>query len=247
MPRAMSVSSDDRSSPPSGLLEQGLPELVVVERRPHVPGSAQRLGHRREEQPGDGLQSLGELREPRRLTGAAGHAGEGVGGGRGIRCVDQDAPRGVVRIGRVGGVAAAPQPDAEPEVVDDAAGEQAHEVGVARQSCGDARPRLLRHRGTPEMVEPLEHDDRPPGPRQVRRGDEGVVAAADDGGVIHGGGDGSGHGVTLPRPPALARAAPAVRGGRPSWSASCGSAVASNRSTGLPQEVESFQPPVERG
>ncbi len=41
------------------------------------------------------------------LAGAVGHAGEGVGGGRGIRRIDEDAAREVVRIGRVRRVAAA--------------------------------------------------------------------------------------------------------------------------------------------
>ena len=131
-----------------------------------------------------GREALGEPREPLRLSGVAGRPCERGGGGRGIRCVDQDAARGVGRIGGVGRVAAPPQVDAQAEVVDDPPGEQAHEVRVARQPRVDARPRTLRHGGAADVVEALEHDDRQTGAGEVRGGDEGVVPSADDHDVV---------------------------------------------------------------
>ena len=72
----------------------------------------------------------------------------------------------------------------EAEVVDDPAREQAHEVGVARQSRVDARPRALRHGSAADVAEPLEHDDRAAGAGEVGGRDEGVVASADDHDVV---------------------------------------------------------------
>ena len=43
---------------------------------------------------------------------------------------------------------------------------------------------LLGHRGAADQVPPLEHDHPLAGTRQVGRGDEAVVPAADDDGVV---------------------------------------------------------------
>ena len=131
-----------------------------------------------------GHDALGEPREPLRLGGVAGRPCERGGRGGGIPGVDEDAARGVGRVGRVRRVAAPPQVDAQAQVVDDPPGEQAHQVRVARQPRVDARPRPLRHRGAADVVEALEHDDLPTGAGEVRGGDESVVPSADDHDVV---------------------------------------------------------------
>ena len=162
MPRAMSVSSDARSIAP----ERPLDEVVPQRRRRRAAraprrGVGERLGHRREERARE--RTRGDRRTRAKRSASRGSpvvAGERGGGGRGIRRVDQDAARRVGRIGRVGRVPAPAQLDAQAEVVDDPPGEQAHEVGVARQAGVDARPGPLRHGRAAEVVEALEHDDR---------------------------------------------------------------------------------------
>jgi hypothetical protein len=69
---------------------------------------------------------------------------------------------------------------AQSELVDDLAREQADEVGVARQPRVDAREGPLGHRGAADRVAALEHEAAKPRTGEVRRGDEAAVAAADD-------------------------------------------------------------------
>ena len=76
------------------------------------------------------------------------------------------------------------QPDLQAELVDDPLRQQAHEVGVARQARVDAGPRALRDGRPAEVVAALEDQHRAPGARQVGGGDEAVVPAADDHGVV---------------------------------------------------------------
>ena len=72
----------------------------------------------------------------------------------------------------------------EPEVGDDAVGQQADQVRVAGQAGVDAGEHPAAHRGAAHVAGPLEHAHRQPGPPQVGGGDEGVVAAADDHDVV---------------------------------------------------------------
>ena len=68
------------------------------------------------------------------------------------------------------------------EVADDLGTEQAHDVGEDREL--EAREDLLGDRRAADQVAALEHEHRSPGAREVRRGDEPVVPAADDDRVV---------------------------------------------------------------
>ena len=76
------------------------------------------------------------------------------------------------------------QLEPEPEVLDERIGHQAHEVGEPRQSGVEVVERTRTHRGSADVIEALEHRDQEPGAGQVGRGDEGVVATADDDDVL---------------------------------------------------------------
>ena len=119
-----------------------VPELVVAEARAH--GATARRAARSPSGRACARAARGARRTRANRAASRGspvvRANE-CGGGRGIRCVDEDAARRVGRIGRVGRVPASAQVDAQAEVVDDPAGEQAHEVRVARQARVDAGPR----------------------------------------------------------------------------------------------------------
>ena len=65
---------------------------------------------------------------------------------------------------------------------------EVHYVGVEF----DTGERLLRNRSAADRERALEHEHRPPRPREVRGGDQAVVPAADDDDV------GVGHGVSRP-------------------------------------------------
>ena len=68
------------------------------------------------------------------------------------------------------------------ELPDDFGTEQRDDVrGNAEPEAGE---HLLGYRRPAENVAPLQHDDLQPGPREVRRGHEPVVPAADDHGVV---------------------------------------------------------------
>ena len=84
---------------------------------------------------------------------------------------------GVRRIGRI---PPPRQPDPQAEIVDDAARQQADQIGVSGQSCVDAVEGVRRHRGPADMVEAFQHLHALPCPGQVCRGHQTVVPAADD-------------------------------------------------------------------
>ena len=79
-----------------------------------------------------------------------------------------------------GGAPAAPQG----EVVDDPRRQQADQVRVARQPRVDAVERLRRDRGTADVIQPFQHQHPLAGAGQVGGGDQAVVPAADDDGVV---------------------------------------------------------------
>ena len=68
------------------------------------------------------------------------------------------------------------------EVADDLGPQQAHDVGEHREL--EAREDLLGHRGAADQRAPLEHQRLAARARQVGRGDQAVVAAADDDRVV---------------------------------------------------------------
>ncbi len=200
MPRARSVSSDERSSPPRGASISA--SHSASSRRPartaeRVCSGSVTVGKR--------WRATGAMRAESSANRCASRGSPVVSRNeaavaRGIPRVDEDSALGVRRVGRVRGVAPAAEVDAQAEIVDDALGQQAHEVRVARQPGVDPRPRQLRHRGAADVGEPLEHDDRASCAGEVGRGDEGVVASADDHDIMSGG-DRRQHASTLMRPP----------------------------------------------
>jgi hypothetical protein len=179
-----------------GALDQVAPR-VRADQGAHVGRRPQRLGD-------GGPQALRDLvgerveLAPRGVRAVV--AGDGAErGGRAlvVAVVDQQPePVGVAGHGGVRRVAPAPQRDAQPQLVDHGPWQQRHQVGVARQPGVDAGEHLRRHRGAADVVERLEHQDRPPGPGEVGGGGEPVVPAADDDGVVPRR-EGGGHRVTL--------------------------------------------------
>ena len=118
---------------------------------------------------------------------AAGVAGGGPERGRGalaVLGVDQHPARRVGGQRCVGRDPPPAEPDLEAQLVDDPLRQQAHEVGVARQARVDAGPRALGHGRPADVVAALEDQHRAPGARQVGGGDQAVVPAADDHGVV---------------------------------------------------------------
>ena len=69
------------------------------------------------------------------------------------------------------------------ELTDDLGAQQADHVGELGEF--EAREDLLCHRRAADDVPALEHHHLLPGPRQVSRGHQAVVPAADDDGVKH--------------------------------------------------------------
>ena len=116
-----------------------------------------------------------------------------------------------VRPRRVGGDRAPAQLHAEPELGGHRARQQRDEVGVARQARVDPRPRPLGDRRAADVLAPLEHEHRAPGAGEIGGGDQRVVAAADDHGVV---GDAAEY-PSAPRRRAGARRARSPSSGRP--------------------------------
>ena len=94
--------------------------------------------------------------------------------------ISRPGPPAVGRVRRVGRIPPPRQPDPHAEIVDDAARQQADQIGVARQPCVDAVEGVRRHRGAADVVETLQHLHAPARPGQVGRGHQTVVPAADD-------------------------------------------------------------------
>ena len=84
------------------------------------------------------------------------------------------------RRGRVGRDPAGADLDRHAERAEQRRGEQADEIGVARQPHVEPGKRRRRDRSAADLVAPLEHDDRAAGARQQRGRDERVVTATDD-------------------------------------------------------------------
>ena len=115
-----------------------------------------------------------ELVEARLVTAGADRAE------RRRRSDQQPGPAAGRGVGRVRRVAAPHQPHPGAEVVDDAPGQQAHQIRVARQPRVDAVERVRRHRRTADVVEPLQHLHPPARAGQVCGSHQPVVPAADD-------------------------------------------------------------------
>ena len=185
-------------------IDECRPERVVAQSLPQLAGARERVGHRREDRARNRCEPFVEGGEALGLGRVAGRAEEGGGRGCGIRCIDEDAATRVAGIGRVRREPASAQRDAQAEIVDDALGQQAHEVGVAREAGVDAVPRPFRHRRASGVREPLEHDDPLAGAGEIGGGGETVVPAADDDDVVDRG----------THPPTLARGVRHDRRGR---------------------------------
>ena len=167
-------------------LEQRVPRRVVAHAGAQALGAEQRLGHRGEDRlrdpradPVEALPAIDRRRIARRGR-------QRRAGALAILAVDEHAARRIARQRRVGGDPPPAQPDAEAQFVDDPLRQQADQVGVARQPRVDTRPRALGDRRAADVVAALEHQHRAPGAREVRRGDQAVVAAADDDRIVLG-------------------------------------------------------------
>ena len=186
------------------LLDEAVPQVVVADRGSRLTARQQWLGHGREERAGQASGARGEL-APRDRIGLRAEPGEARGHARGILVVDEEAAVRRTGGGRVGAVAPRGEADAQPQVVDDALRQEAHEVAVAAQARVDAGKGLGRDRRATENVEPLEHEHVEARLGKVGGRREAVVPAADDDHVPS-----LRHAVTL----ALQRAPVRVRRGR---------------------------------
>ncbi len=145
--------------------------------RSQVRSPGERPGQRRGDDGGELAHPVVEV-GPRRVRGVVpGQGGERRPGGRPVGRLDEQV---AVRGGRAGRDPPRPQLEVEPEVADEGARQQRDEVGVARDPGVEAAEQPRPGHGTAELLAGLEHDDPAPGLREVRRGDQGVVPAADD-------------------------------------------------------------------
>ena len=157
---------------------------VVADEVARLGAGRQRLGEGREQplrEPG----GLGVERVPGVGVALGADAGEGGDGCRVVGlAVDEQAALGVGGVGRVRREAPSHEPHVEPEVVDDAPGKEAHEVGVAGEPRVDALERLRRDGGAAEVVVALEEEHGEAGAGEVGGGREAVVSAAEDHDVV---------------------------------------------------------------
>ena len=169
---------------PRGRSTKSAQSAVVADEVARLRAGGQRLGERRE-QPLREHRGVGVERVPGVGVGLGADTCEGRSGCRVVGlAVDEQAALGV---GGVGGVRREPpshEPHVEPEVVDDATGQEAHEVGVAGEPRVDALERLRRHGGAAEVVVALEEQHGEAGAGEVGGGREAVVAAAEDHDVV---------------------------------------------------------------
>ncbi len=182
-----------------GLAERAADEVVeglVAEQRAG-PGT---VGERLAEalvQPGGPLQERIERQERGVLALGAGDRGE-RGRGRRRRRVALDEQPGrtpVAEHGDVGRHGPVEQAQVDSQLAGDPGREQRDEVGVARQPRIDAPKGTLADRRAAEALAALEDQHPPARSCQVARGDQRVVAAADD----HGPGNGHPRTVVLRR------------------------------------------------
>jgi hypothetical protein len=162
------------------LLDERIPDAVVADERSCLVAGRQGLGERGEEllreARGVGVEGVPGARIA--LGADAGERSDGclVAG----LAIDEQAASGVARVGRVGRVAATHQLHVEAEFVDDAPGQQAHEVGVSREPRVDALEGVRRDRSAAEVAVAFEQQHIEAGAGEVGGGSEAVVAAADD-------------------------------------------------------------------
>ena len=150
-------------------LDQRLPGGIVADTRTQVVARHQRLGERGKDRFGHARGHGLEVRP----VGVRGRAGA-------------DQQPAAVRARRVARHRAPAQLGRQPELVADRARQQRDQVRVARQARFDARPRPRGDGRAADVVVALEHEHGAARAREVGRGDEPVVAAADDDRVIQG-------------------------------------------------------------
>ena len=173
IPRSRSSSKAASTASPSGRSNSASQAGSSATSARSAARLGQRLRQRREHAPPDA--------RGHRVERAPGVVRRGVGA---------DQQPAAVRARRVGGDRAPAQLDGQPEVARDGRRQQRDEVGVARQARVHAGPRALGDGGAAGVLAPLEHEHGAPGAGEVGGGDEAVVAAADDHGIVarHGGG-----------------------------------------------------------
>ncbi|CAM5697193.1 hypothetical protein SFUMM280S_08810 [Streptomyces fumanus] len=179
---------------PHRFLEQGPPGVRVVDPAAQFLPGGQRFGERREDPPGDLAGHAVEAPPGRVLAFAAGEPGEGLPRPP-LAPADQQPRRSAAPLdGRVRGDVPGAHPEVQAEVPDDLPGQQADQVGVAGQPGVDAGEGPGGHRRSAGAGQPFQDQDGASGAGQVGGGDQAVVAAADDDGVVGTGSPVRGHG-----------------------------------------------------
>ena len=166
-------------------LEQRVPRLVIAHERAQLGARAKRLDQRREHGPRDAADHLVELLPRSQSRGIAGDGFKRGPRGAAIARIEQQPGAGALpRVGRVRGHAAPRESQRQGELAHDRRGQQAHEVGVARDARFQARKDLFGDGSAAERGAALEHQARAPRPCQVGARGEPVVAATDDDRVV---------------------------------------------------------------
>ncbi|CAO0833571.1 hypothetical protein SMICM17S_13273 [Streptomyces microflavus] len=167
---------------PDGLLEQGPPGLGVVDPGPQrVPGG-ERLGQGREDPFGDPLRHGVEALPGRVLPLSAGQRGEGLPGP--VAADEQPGGAPLADDRGVGGDGPLADGEVQPEIADDLPRQQGDQIGVAREAGVDAGEGPGRDRRSPGGVQAFQDEDGLSGAGEVGGGDQTVVAAAHDHGVV---------------------------------------------------------------
>lgn len=175
-------------------LEQGPPGLLVVDGSAQFLAGGQRPGEGGEDALGDAAGHAVEALPGPVLALGAGEPGERLAGALLTTADEQPGGPSVTFGGGVRGDGAGADPEVEPQFPDDLLGQQADQVRVPGQPCVDAGERPGGHRCPAGVVQPFQHQYGASGPGQVGRGDETVVASADDDGVVRPGSLVCGHG-----------------------------------------------------
>ncbi len=171
---------------PQGIAHHVAPD-AGVDGVAQVPLVGERLGQRRRH----GVRQVGdvgvELAPRVVLRVAAGELGERRARRLALGALDeQSAVAAVADPRRVRRGGARREGHVEVEVGHQGLGHQADQVGVAREPRRLAGERADRDRRAAGVVQPLEEQDREPGPAEVGGGDEPVVPTPDDHDVIAG-------------------------------------------------------------
>jgi hypothetical protein len=169
---------------PDRLLEQHPPGLLVVEAAAQLVAGGQRLREGREDPLGGAAGPAVELPPGPVLAVGTGEPGERLPGAPFAAADEESGGPAVAFCGCVGGDGTGADPEVQRKVPDDLLRQQADQVRVAGQPGVDPGEGAGGHRRAARVVQPLQDQHGAPGPGQIGGGDQAVVAAADDDGVV---------------------------------------------------------------